>query len=63
MISADNTYTAFKKETDEKFSFISLNDKIIFGCWSVSDFKEGKKILNEIKSRIEDYKKKDKELR
>jgi len=57
MISSDNTYTAFKKDAEDKYSFISVNDKIIFGCWSVSNFKEGKKILGEIKSRIEDYKK------
>lgn len=57
MISSDNTYTAFKKETDDKYSFISLDDKYIFGCWSVGDFKEGKKILGEIKTRIGDYKK------
>ncbi len=58
MISSDNTYTAFKKEQDDKYSFISVTDKWIFGCWSVSDLNEGKKVLNEIRSRIEDYKRK-----
>ena len=59
LISSDNTYTAFRKEPDEKYSFISVNDKWIFGCWSISDFNEGKKILAEIRSRIEDFKKKE----
>jgi len=43
MISSDNTYTAFKKDQDDKYSFISVTDKWIFGCWSISDFNEGKK--------------------
>jgi len=58
MISSDNTYAAFKKEQDGTYSFISVNDKWISGCWSVPEFEEGKKILNEIQSRIEDYKRK-----
>ncbi|PKL18982.1 MAG: hypothetical protein CVV49_03025 [Spirochaetae bacterium HGW-Spirochaetae-5] len=57
MISSDNVYTAFKKEPDDKYSFISVSDKWIFGCWSVSDFNEGKKVLDEIRSRIEKSKK------
>lgn len=59
MISSDNVYTAFKKDADEKYSFISVNDNWVFGCWSVSDFNEGKKILDEISSRIEKYKKRE----
>ncbi len=57
MISSDNIYTAFKKDQDEKYSFISVSDNWIFGCWSVSDFNEGKKVLDEISSRIEKIKK------
>lgn len=56
IISSDNIHTAFKKEPDGRYSFISINDKWIFGCWSVSNFNEGKRILNEIQSKIEDYK-------
>lgn len=59
MISSDNTYTAFKKEQDGKYTFISVNGRYIFGCWSVGDLDEGKKILNEVSSRIEGYKKKE----
>ncbi len=55
LISSDNTYTAFRKEKDEKYTFISLNDKWIFGCWSLKNYNDGKKVLNELKSRIEDY--------
>lgn len=56
IISSDNIYTAFKREQDGKYSFISVTDRWIFGCWSINDMNEGKKILNEIRSRIEDYK-------
>jgi len=58
-ISSDNTYTAFKKDQDGRYTFISVNDKWIFGCWSVAEMSEGKKILNEIRSRIETFKKKE----
>lgn len=57
IISSDNTYTAFKKEQDNNYTFISVSDKWIFGCRSVSNINEGKKVLGEIRSRIEDYKK------
>jgi len=57
IISSDNTYTAFKKDQDETYSFISVNDKWIFGCWAIRNFNDGKQVLNEIRSRIEDYKK------
>jgi hypothetical protein len=58
MISSDNIYTAFKKDQDDKYSFISVSDNWIYGCWSVSDFNEGKKILDEISLRIGKYKNK-----
>lgn len=58
LLSSDDIYTAFKKDSDGKYSFISVSDRWIFGCWSVTDLNAGKKILSEIRSRIEDYKKK-----
>lgn len=56
LISSNNIYSAFKKDQDGKYSFISVSDSWIFGCWSVSDFDEGKKVLDEINSRILKYK-------
>jgi len=59
MISSDNTYTAYKKEKDNRYSFISITDKWVFGCWSVKNLNDGKKVLSEILSRIQYYKKKE----
>jgi hypothetical protein len=56
--SSDNTYSAFRKDQDGKYSFISVEDRFVFGCWSVSNPDEGKKILGELSSKISDYKKK-----
>ena len=58
--SSDDTHTAFKKEQDGRYSFISVSDRFIFGCWSVSTLDDGKKILGELNSRITDYRKKHK---
>jgi len=58
IISSDNIYSAFKKGQDGKYSFISVSDKWILGCWAITDLNDGKKLLNEIRSRIEDYKRK-----
>lgn len=55
--SSNNVYTAFNKEPDDTYSFISVNDRWIFGCWSLTDAGEGRKILGEILSKIQDYKK------
>jgi hypothetical protein len=60
VVSSDNIYTAFKTEEDGKYIFISVSDKWIYGCWALKDFNDGKKVLNEIRLRIEDYKKKGK---
>jgi len=57
VISSHDTYTALKKESDNTYSFISINDKWIFGCWSVKNIDEGRRILSEIQSKIQDYKK------
>lgn len=57
LTSSNDNYTAFKKESDGTYSFISVNDRWIFGCWSVKDIDEGRRILSEILSKIQDYKK------
>lgn len=56
--SSDNTYSAFRKDLDGKYSFISVEDRFVFGCWSVSNPDEGNKILGELRSKIADYRKK-----
>jgi hypothetical protein len=57
VMSSNDTYIAFKKEPDNTYSFISVNDRWISGCWSVKKIEDGKKILGEILSKIQDYKK------
>jgi len=48
-------YTAFNKDKDSTFSFISVSDKWIYGCWSSPDIETGKKITEVLRSRITDY--------
>ena len=50
-----NTYKAFIRETDGTYSFICINDKWVFGCWSSPDIEKGKKITEEIRLRISHY--------
>lgn len=54
--SSDNIYAAFRKEVDGKYTFISVIDRFIIGCWSVADIEEGSMIMNELKSRIIKFK-------
>lgn len=60
LISSDDKYTAFRKEQDGRYCFVSVSDRWIFGCWSVKEFDDGKKILHEILYRLEDNLKKSK---
>ena len=55
--SSDEIYTAFKKD-DGKYIFISVKDRFIFGGWSIEDYNDIHRILNEILNRINDYNKK-----
>lgn len=45
-------HTAFKKESDGTFTFISVYGKWIYGCWSSPDIETGKKIIDELKMRL-----------
>ncbi len=48
-------YKAFRRNIDGTFSFISINDKWVYGCWSSPDIETGKKITEELRLRISDY--------
>jgi hypothetical protein len=50
--SSDEIYTAFKKDIDGRYIFISVKDRWIFGGWSIAEYNEINKILNEILNRI-----------
>ena len=56
--SSDEIYTAFTKDTDGKYIFISVKDRFIFGGWAIEEYNDVNKILNEILNRINDYYKK-----
>ncbi len=47
--------TAFKKENDGTFTFISAYDKWLYGCWSSGNIEQGKKITQELKNRINGF--------
>ena len=55
--SSDEIYTAFKKDSDGKYIFISVRDNCIFGGWSIEKYNDMNKIHNEILKRIDDYNK------
>lgn len=48
-------YTAFRRDIDGTYSFVSVNDKWIYGCWASPDLVTGKKITEELKTRISGY--------
>ena len=50
--SSDEIYTAFKKDDDGKYIFISVKNRWIFGGWSINEFNDINKIHNEILNRI-----------
>ena len=55
--SSDEIYTAFKKDDDGKYIFISVKDNRIFGGWSIEEYNDINKILIEILNKIHDYNK------
>jgi len=48
-------YTAFKRKSDRSYTFISVYKNWIYGAQSVTDIDTGKKITDELKSRILPY--------
>ena len=50
--SSDEIYTAFKKDDDGKYIFISVKDRWVFGGWGVKEFNDISKIHTEILKRI-----------
>jgi hypothetical protein len=56
--SSDEIYTAFKKDGDGKYIFISVKDRCIFGGWSIEEYNDINKILNKLLNMINDYNKK-----
>jgi hypothetical protein len=55
LVESGTSYTAFNRDSNGTFSFISANDKWIYGCWSSPDIETGKKIIEELKVSISDY--------
>ncbi|MCL1865049.1 MAG: hypothetical protein FWF73_04480 [Spirochaetes bacterium] len=56
--SSDGIYTAFKKDDEGKYIFISVKDRWIFGAWSIEEYNEINRIHSEILNKINDYNKK-----
>lgn len=56
--SSDGIYTAFKKDDDGEYIFISVKERCIFGGWSIDEYNDINKIHNEIVNRINDHNKK-----
>jgi len=50
--SSDEIYTAFKKDDDGRYIFISVKDRWIFGGWGVQEYNDINKIHSEILNRI-----------
>jgi len=55
LIESGLIFSAFKKDPDGTFSFISVNDRWIYGCWSSPDIEAGKQINKEISIRMSYY--------
>ena len=50
--SSDEIYTAFKKDDDGQYIFISVKDRWIFGGWGIKEYNDINRIHNEILNRI-----------
>lgn len=57
IIKADNTQSAFIKDESGSYTFISVYDRWIYGCWGVKDINDGKIILQNIRNAVESYSK------
>lgn len=57
IIKADNTQSAFIKDETGAYTFISVYDRWIYGCWGVKDINDGKTILQNIRNAVESYSK------
>ncbi len=57
IIKADNTQSAFIKDENSKYTFISVYDRWIYGCWGISEINDGKNVLVNIRNVIESYSK------
>lgn len=55
IIKADNTQSAFTKDETGLYSFVSVYDRWIYGCWAVSDINDGKRILLNIRNVIDSF--------
>lgn len=55
IIKADNTQSAFIKDENGLYSFVSVYDRWIYGCWGVADINDGKRILLNIRNVIDSY--------
>lgn len=55
IIKADNTQSAFIRDEKGVYTFVSIYDRWIYGCWSVSDINDGKTILQNIRNAVESY--------
>jgi hypothetical protein len=55
IIKADNTQSAFIRDEKGAYTFVSVYDRWIYGCWSVSNINDGKIILQNIRNAVENY--------
>jgi len=57
ILKADNTQSAFIKDENGSYTFVSVYDRWIYGCWGVTDINDGKSILQNIRNAVESYSK------
>jgi len=55
VLKADNTQSAFIKDETGTYTFISIFDRWIYGCWKVTDINDGKIILQNIRNAVENH--------
>ena len=57
---ADDSGSAFIKDRNGLYTFISVYDRWIFGCWGVSDINYGKVVLTNLRNIIDSHMKAEK---
>jgi len=60
IMRADDSGSAFIKDRNGLYTFISVYDRWIFGCWGVSDINYGKVVLTNLRNIIDSHMKAEK---
>lgn len=55
IVESGSIHTAFKKESNGRYSFLSVSDKWLYGSLLSPDYKTGKRVTDELGARITDY--------